>query len=97
MAKGDASEKARLVDAADSQGYTALHYACLTGRYESVSLLLDAGANPSKITKRGMTMLDICAMFEAEDTRALGSHWPAPILCAFWAGTIGPDPSLPPW
>ncbi|GAM41921.1 hypothetical protein TCE0_042f15429 [Talaromyces pinophilus] len=51
------------------EGNTALHYACLAGRSESVDLLLDAGADPNLPGKDGYTPLRACADFEVEQSR----------------------------
>jgi ankyrin repeat protein len=57
------------VDAQDENGRTPLHYACRSGRPESVKLLMDAGADVHKVDKLGATMLMVCAEFEDEKAR----------------------------
>lgn len=52
-----------------TKGNGALHYASLTGRCESVNLLLDAGADPNLLGKDGHTPLRTCADFEVEQSR----------------------------
>ncbi|CAG8372237.1 unnamed protein product [Penicillium salamii] len=48
---------------------TALHYACSSGQYETVDLLLDAGADPNLLGKDGYTPLRACVNFEMEEER----------------------------
>ncbi|KAF7933838.1 uncharacterized protein EAE98_003547 [Botrytis deweyae] len=58
------------INAQDSDGMTPLHFACISGRPESVSILISAGANIEKKTSRetsGTTPLMSCAMFLEED------------------------------
>ncbi|KAK0712926.1 ankyrin repeat-containing domain protein [Lasiosphaeria miniovina] len=45
---------------------TPLYYACLSGRPESVTLLLEAGA---KVKDFALTLLEACSEFEVEDKR----------------------------
>ena len=63
----------KLVDHVDKQGRTALHYACVSGRLESVKLLLEAGANPNFKDCKNGTPLGMCLHFKAEDF-----HWSHP-------------------
>ena len=51
----------------DQRGRTALHYACLSGRIESVRILLDSGANPNLVDSRNLSPLDACAEFTPGD------------------------------
>jgi ankyrin repeat protein len=74
LSGGDESVKAGFIDAQDDQGHTALHYACRTGRHETVAILLDAGADPSITTKGGKDILEFCAMFETENLKAKSSE-----------------------
>ncbi|KAF5876996.1 putative ankyrin repeat protein [Botrytis fragariae] len=58
------------INAQDMDGMTPLHFACVSGRPESVSILISAGADIDKKTKRatsGATPLMACAMFPEED------------------------------
>lgn len=64
----DAAFKA-FVNQKTSEGNTALHYACIAGRSESVDILLDAGADPNLQGKDGYTPLRACADFEVEQSR----------------------------
>lgn len=54
------------INTLDQVGRSALHYACKSGRPETVSLLLNAGANPWKEDQNGLTPMDVCCEFEAE-------------------------------
>lgn len=47
-------------------GRSPLHYACKSGRPETVSLLLAAGADPWKEDHDGCTPMDACCEFEIE-------------------------------
>jgi ankyrin repeat protein len=55
------------VDSRDRDGRTPLHYACRSGRYETVYLLIDAGADPRKCDGAGNTALGACMEFESQD------------------------------
>ncbi|KAM0310192.1 hypothetical protein ACHAO8_008360 [Botrytis cinerea] len=58
------------INAQDSDGMTPLHFACISGRPESVSILISAGADIEKKTKKETsekTPLMACAMFLEED------------------------------
>lgn len=57
----------QLLNAKDKSGRSPLHYACRSGRYETVALLLDAGANSDSVDHDGKTLLDACAEFEDEE------------------------------
>jgi ankyrin repeat protein len=59
-----------LIDHVDKQGKTSLHYACKSGRLESVKLLLEAGADPNYKDSKNVTPLDMCLHFKNEDY-----HW----------------------
>ncbi|KAJ8067271.1 hypothetical protein OCU04_004632 [Sclerotinia nivalis] len=54
------------LDAQDSDGMTPLHYACISGRPESTSILISAGADIEKRSKNGATPLVACARFPEE-------------------------------
>lgn len=62
---GDAEEFKRLmqmgkeVNIADSQGRTALHYACESGKIDDISLLIDRGANVNHANKVPMSQMSI--------------------------------------
>ena len=62
----NAAQKTSLVRMQDKQGNTALHYACRSGRYETVSLLLDAGADSNTRNKYGIPPWGFCAEFEQD-------------------------------
>ncbi|KAK8140015.1 ankyrin repeat-containing domain protein [Apiospora sp. TS-2023a] len=67
------------LDAKDELGRTPLHYACRSGRPETVSLLLAAGADPRVEDDQGRTPLEACAEFE--DEQALWAGWRKPTWC----------------
>lgn len=60
-----------IIDAADGEGRTALYYACLSGRPESVALILNAGAEVKPWTKQ---LLEACSQFERKDRRKAESR-----------------------
>ncbi|KAL2126985.1 hypothetical protein VTI74DRAFT_11529 [Chaetomium olivicolor] len=55
-----------IIDAVDGEGRTPLYYACLSGRPESVALLLDAGAEVKRWSKE---LIHACSQFEQHDRR----------------------------
>ena len=59
--------KAADVNSVDKQGRSALHYACTSGRRESVKILLEAGADPDVKDKAGKTPLCACTEFPAKN------------------------------
>lgn len=59
--------KQHSIDSKDDRGRTPLHYACRSGRIESVSVLLKAGADITMLDKNNFTPLHTCAEFEEED------------------------------
>eukprot|EP00957_Ditylum_brightwellii_P129182 9853115-Ditylum_brightwellii.AAC.1 len=48
----------KVIDAVDSNGYTALHYAVMCRFTKPVSVLLEAGADPNVIDSSGRTPID---------------------------------------
>ncbi|GIK04382.1 hypothetical protein Aspvir_008464 [Aspergillus viridinutans] len=60
----DEQEKAKLVNQRDRLGCTPLHYACRSGKRETVVLLLDAGADATIADEKGETPLHACAEFK---------------------------------
>lgn len=62
------SEKARLkfVNSQDAGGRTALHYACRSGRPETVKSLLEAGADCNTLDIHEKSPLALCGEFEKE-------------------------------
>jgi ankyrin repeat protein len=66
LAEVDRPNLMSLINAKDKGGRTPLHYACRSGRPETVALLLNAGADPSMADERGTTALHACAEFEEE-------------------------------
>jgi hypothetical protein len=48
-----------MVDARNAAGQTALHIACACGRWKSVCLLLDIGADPYAVLPNGQTCMDL--------------------------------------
>ena len=59
-------ERLHAVQAKDKSGQTALHYACRSGRYETVAILIDAGAEIDARDNSGVTPLGACAEFQEE-------------------------------
>ena len=51
-------------------GYTALHFACLTGRLKMVDLLLKAGADPKAQSHRGLTPWNIAKSLAVDGKHA---------------------------
>ena len=62
----DAEKKHEIVNSPDKDGRTPLHYACRSGRFETVLLLLEAGADPNIKDRSGCTPLRACTEFEDE-------------------------------
>jgi hypothetical protein len=54
------------LNARDETGRSPLHYACRSGRHESIALLLVAGADVHAQDHQGLTVLGACAEFEEE-------------------------------
>ncbi|KAI8933457.1 hypothetical protein NX059_010071 [Plenodomus lindquistii] len=54
------------VNAGDDFARTPLHYACRSGRPETVAYMLAAGADPTSMDINGLTPLDACLEFEEE-------------------------------
>ncbi|KAK4031963.1 ankyrin-2 [Parachaetomium inaequale] len=59
-----------IIDAVDNAGCTPLYYACLSGRPETVALLLKAGAEVRPWSEK---LLEACSGFEHEDGLCLRS------------------------
>ena len=55
-----------LLNSIDDYGRTPLHYACRSGRPETVAILLEAGADVNVLDKKNLTPLHACAEFEEE-------------------------------
>ncbi|KAG4439135.1 hypothetical protein IFR05_005372 [Cadophora sp. M221] len=55
-----------LLDSVDANGCTPLHYACRSGRPETVAILLKAGADVSILDKQNQAPLHACSEFEEE-------------------------------
>lgn len=62
---GEEKRKA-FINQQDQVGNTALHYACRSGRPETVKALLEAGADPNLVDIDGNSPFRACAHFEAE-------------------------------
>jgi ankyrin repeat protein len=62
------------VNKKDEMGRTALHWACRSGRPETVKLLLEAGASPHSKDDAGQTPLHACAEFQEENSYWLKQH-----------------------
>ncbi|GLI72424.1 hypothetical protein PoHVEF18_000600 [Penicillium ochrochloron] len=65
----DDEKRRAFINQRNTEGSTALHYACCSGRPETVELLLDAGADPNLPGKNGFTPFRACAEFEIEQAR----------------------------
>ncbi|KAJ5198176.1 uncharacterized protein N7498_007293 [Penicillium cinerascens] len=65
----DDEKRKAFINQRNMEGSAALHYACCSGRPESVDLLLDAGADPNLPGKDQYTPLRACAEFEIEQAR----------------------------
>jgi hypothetical protein len=65
--EGQIAKGVQHLNAKDKSGRSPLHYACRSGRHETVALLLDAGANFEAVDHDGKTLLDACAEFEDEE------------------------------
>jgi ankyrin repeat protein len=59
------SQKKDLLNQQDNEGKTPLFYACLSGHLETVSLLLEAGADIQILDSNGESPLHACAYFRA--------------------------------
>lgn len=64
----------QIINSSDDSARTALHYACRSGRPESVTSLLSAGANFSFRDRLGRTPLHALAEFEEENLLWTSSH-----------------------
>jgi hypothetical protein len=81
LANQDEKSQEGHVNAKDGIARTPLHYACRSGRPETVSYLIAAGADPTSLDGDGLTPLDACLEFEEEQ--------------ALWADHC--EPELPEW
>lgn len=66
----------RQLHAKDCPGRTPLRHECHSGRLETVSLQLDAGADPTLQDCQGITALEECTEFEEEQELWLGWREP---------------------
>jgi len=57
-----------LLDQKSSNGYNALHYACMCGNFSILLVLLEHGADPNAITDEGESALILCTSSNAPDT-----------------------------
>ncbi|CRL25027.1 Ankyrin repeat-containing domain [Penicillium camemberti] len=62
-----AEDRTAFVNQQTTEGETALHYACCSGRPETVRELLEAGADPSILDSGNRSPFRACAQFEAEE------------------------------
>ncbi|KAH8692272.1 ankyrin repeat-containing domain protein [Talaromyces proteolyticus] len=62
----NAEKRMKFINHQNDDGKTALHYACRSGRPETVKLLLEAGADPSLQDRLGRSPLESCAEFDEE-------------------------------
>lgn len=58
-----------LIDQTDLNGYTPLHWACLSGSYQSVRYLLANGANVNRVTTSEKTTTILLCLKNMEETR----------------------------
>lgn len=63
-----AQKRLDFVNSQDEDGRTAIHYACRSGRPESVKSLLEAGAACNVLDIYGHSPLALCGEFEKEDS-----------------------------
>ncbi|KAJ5889943.1 hypothetical protein N7504_010753 [Penicillium tannophilum] len=59
-------KRKEFINQQNQEGNAALHFACRSGRPESVEALLEAGADPNLLNKYGHSPFRACADFEAE-------------------------------
>lgn len=89
----DDEKRKAFINQRNTEGSAALHYACCSGRPESVDLLLDAGADPNLPGKDEYTPLRACAEFEIEQARwkMIGKKDNTKALktASIWLGTRG--------
>ena len=60
------SDVLSLLNSVDDYGRTPLHYACRSGRPETVAILLDSGADVNISDKKNLAPLHACAEIEEE-------------------------------
>lgn len=60
------NRKNGFIDKQDRSGMSALHYACQSGRPETVKILLEAGANPNLKDRQDYSPFSVAAQFERE-------------------------------
>ncbi|KAJ5615350.1 hypothetical protein N7537_000464 [Penicillium hordei] len=63
----EAKDRIAFVNQQNTGGETALHYACRSGRPETVQQLLDAGAHSTILDSGDRSPFRACAQFEAEE------------------------------
>lgn len=93
------------LDAADCAGWTPLHISAVMGRRDVSLLLLQARANLTLRTKRGLLACDLCsdlgtkevlAAFSAEVGTAMPLRLPAQQLSDRWPSAVSQDDNAPP-
>ncbi|KAJ5145345.1 hypothetical protein N7448_002737 [Penicillium atrosanguineum] len=94
----DDGKRKSFINQRNAEGNAALHYACCSGRPETVDLLLNAGADPNLPGKNGYTPFRACAEFETEQIRwkSIGKkdNTQAIKTASIWLGTRSvPSPS----
>jgi ankyrin repeat protein len=87
----DDEKRKAFINQRNQEGNAALHYACCSGRPETVYLLLEAGADPNLLGKDGHAPFRACAEFETEQARwkMIGKKDSAKAIkrASIWLGT----------
>lgn len=66
LATMETKDRVEYVNQKSREGKAALHYACCSGRPETVKSLLEAGSDPNLLDKSKNSPFDMCAYFEDE-------------------------------
>jgi ankyrin repeat protein len=97
LAELETKARTAFVNQQNMKGETALHYACRSGRPETVQALLEAGADPTILDsgKKGSSPFMACAQFEAEDQLWSSHKRESHIDCLHAAGVLVSDHERP--
>ncbi|CAI7609372.1 unnamed protein product [Penicillium glandicola] len=90
-----AQDRAAFVNLQTKEGETALHYACRSGRHETVQALLEAGADPTILDSQNFSPFRACAQFEAEEQLWTGHKKIRHSACLHAAGVLVSDHERP--